>query len=270
MVIEALSHVADPTEGDVEIDDVASGILLARAFGLPIGRAALDELPLQSAIYHLAPGCPLCGAAASPLFGRAEGNYRRDDIAPTNVWDDRADHATVCKKLARMHLRRHNDISKTIARIARRAGLEANVDEKPMIADGGPHTGGRRPNDVTILRFDGSRVAAIDVTVTTDLATSSRAAEEYKTNKHAADFANCEGLFFPFALTVQGDVGLGAKAVMAVLASHLHKHVSSTHMSHAAAYSYVKARIANTFARGVTSEIKSFLRVLRDTRGSHL
>ena len=184
------------------------------------------------------------------------------------MWDDRADHATVCRKLALMRLRRHNGIARTIAQIARRAGLEANVDEKSMLADGGPHTGGRRPNDVTILRFDGSRVAAIDVTVTTDLSTSAAAAEQTKNTKHAGDFANSDALFFPFALTVQGDVGLGAKSVMAVLASHLHKHASSVHSSRAAAFGYVKARIANSFARSVGSEIKSFLRVLRDTRGS--
>ena len=268
MLIEALSTVADPTEGDAEIDDVAAGVILARAFGLPIGRAPLDELPLQSAAYLLAPGCPLCGAATSSLFGRAEGNCKRDNVAPTNVWDDRADHATVCRKLALMRLRRHNGIARTIAQVARRAGLEANVDEKSMLADGGPHTGGRRPNDVTIMRFDGSRVAAIDVTVTTDLSSSAAAAEQMKNNKHAGDFANSDALFFPFALTVQGDVGLGAKSVMAVLASHLHKHASSVHSSRAAAFGYVKARIANSFARSVGSEIKSFLRVLRDTRGS--
>ena len=210
MLIEALSTVADPTEGDAETDDVAAGVILARAFGLPIGRAPLDELPLQSAAYLLAPGCPLCGAATSSLFGRAEGNCKRDNVAPTNVWDDRADHATVCRKLALMRLRRHNAIARTIAQVARRAGLEANVDEKSMLADGGPHTGGRRPNDVTIMRFDGSRVAAIDVTVTTDLSTSA-AAEQSKNNKHAGDFAAGDALFFPFALTVQGDVGLGAK-----------------------------------------------------------
>ena len=84
------------------------------------------------------------------------------------------------------------------------------------------------------------------------------------------DFAAGDALFFPFALTVQGDVGLGAKSVMAVLASHLHKHKSSAYTSQAAAFGYVKARIANFFARSVASEIKSFLRALRGARGSRM
>ena len=268
MAIEALMNPADPTEGDAEIDDEDAGILLSRAFGLPVGRALVDELPLQSVAFLLAPGCPLCGAAASSLYGRAEGNRRREEVAPTRVWDDRGDHATVCRRLALMRLRRHNRIARTLAEIARRGGLEADVSEKAMLTDGGPHTGGRRPNDVTIHRFDGTRVAAIDVTVTTDLAKTARDAEETKNNKHGGDFANSEALFFPFSLTVQGDVGLGAKAVMAVLASRLFRNSTSALTSQVSAYSYVKARIANSFARGVASEIKSVLRVFRDTRGA--
>ena len=270
MAIEALMHPADPSEGDAEIDDEDAGILLSRAFGLPVGRVLVDELPLQSVAFLLAPGCPLCGAAASSLYGRAEGNRSREEVAPTRVWDDRGDHATVCRRLALMRLRRHNRIARTLAEIARRGGLEANVSEKSMLTDGGPHTAGRRPNDVTIHRFDGTRVAAIDVTITTDLAKSAREAEEAKSNKHGGDFANSGALFFPFSLTVQGDVGLGAKAVMAVLASRLFRNSTSALTSQVSAYGYVKARIANSFARGVASEIKSVLRVFRDTRGARL
>jgi hypothetical protein len=92
--------------------------------------------------------------------------------------------------------------------------------------DGGPFTAGLRPNDVTIRRVDGSDVSAVDVTVTTDLATPAEKADEDKKTKHGPDFKNSSSLFHPFGVTVQGNMGSSAKAVIAMLVSHIAKQPS--------------------------------------------
>jgi hypothetical protein len=98
--------------------------------------------------------------------------------------DDRGDHITVCRGLAGYHTRRHHRVSRALANVAKAAGLDADTFERPLGYDGGPVTAGRRPNDVTIRRIDGSRIGAVDVTVTTDLSTPAERAEKGKQRKH--------------------------------------------------------------------------------------
>jgi hypothetical protein len=47
LLVEALRHPADTSAGDRPINDEAAGILLARAFGLPLGRSATDAIPIH-------------------------------------------------------------------------------------------------------------------------------------------------------------------------------------------------------------------------------
>jgi hypothetical protein len=49
------------------------------------------------------------------------------NVKPTCLLDDRGDHATVCRKLARFTLQRHNRLARTIAKLAKEGGLDADA-----------------------------------------------------------------------------------------------------------------------------------------------
>lgn len=116
-----------------------------------------------------------------------------------------------------------------------------------------------RPADVTLTAIGGGHVRAVDVTITNTAATSAGVAEARKRRKYLRlRIGNDPGAFIPFGLTVDGEVGPSAAALMDDLARRIAR---SDHrgFTRSAARSHVRGRIGNALAAGVTKQIISFL-----------
>ena len=127
----------------------------------------------------------------------------------------------------------------------------------------------RRPGDVTICPLDErGTVIAVDATVRCTRSCGGAAkAEATKSKKYANIFRDRKAtIFYPFALTVEGEGGPAARRLCAYMARKMAAS-SSNGLNLTGAWRYILARIANGFAVGVGEQIVQYEHAVE--RASH-
>jgi hypothetical protein len=212
-------------------------------------------------------GCPLSLRSRErlPSFGAALGEGLLPNLKPGVSFDDRGDHVFACKSMYAATFSRHQRICGGIASIARAAGCEATLEPSALNRLSPSRGSLRRPGDVTIVPLDGrGTVVAVDATVRCARAVKgAAAAESDKFKSYASFFSGRPGaLFFPFAVTVEGEAGPSARRFCARMASMLALSKGSG-LNLSSAWRCIRARLCNAFALAVGEQIVHFEQIFR-------
>jgi hypothetical protein len=156
-----------------------------------------------------------------PLAGGAQPCPMCQDRSPT-LLDPMGTHAASCYGYPGLSTR-HNRVRDALLALARKAGFTAESETNHLLALGGGDAEGRRPADVLVHSWEGTKSICLDVSVVNPLTPSAlqrwpgwavEFAEDKKIQDSAVLCAQNDLLFLPVVMETYG--GFGSKAMQLI------------------------------------------------------